>query len=266
MLGEIARPPVVATPPSRPGPRPDPRPTPDPNPEPIPRPPDPHPDPAPGPHPPKPPEPIPEIGRRVPSKSRSITKKMFEARPPSTSSRRPWLAMSAAAVLAIGWIACSAEESQEARDASSTGRSVEVVAELQPTAGNEARGMVRFRRDGEGVLMTAELEGLPPGVHAFHVHEKGDCSAPDASSAGPHYAFAPTSDPPERITGNLGELEADEDGRARREARIPLARLDGPRSIVGRSVVVHERGNDPTSPPAGDAGGRIACGVIRPGI
>lgn len=140
------------------------------------------------------------------------------------------------------------------------------VAVLEPTKGSEARGTVRFEQTGEGVRIRSDVEGLTPGKHGYHVHLYGDCTAPDASSAGTHYNFEGPSDPPpqgiQRITGNLGNLDAGQDGRAEHEARIPLATLHGPKSIIGRSVVVHEKPNDPASPPIGAAGGRVACGVI----
>lgn len=140
------------------------------------------------------------------------------------------------------------------------------VAVLHPTEGNDVRGVVRFAETGEGVRVVAEASGLAPGPHAYHVHLYGDCTAPDGTSAGTHFNFVGSStDPPEdiaRITGNLGELVAGEDGRARHEARVERATLFGPKSIVGRSVIVHARGNDPDSPPIGAAGPRLACGVI----
>ena len=111
--------------------------------------------------------------------------------------------------------------------------------------------------------MVAELRDLPPGPHAFHVHEFGDCSAPDASSAGDHFAFYVTEEPADRILGNLGVLQAGVDGRARLERVVPEARLAGPRSLIGQSVVVHAEANDPTAVPGGAAGERIACGVIE---
>lgn len=142
----------------------------------------------------------------------------------------------------------------------------QAIAVLNPTQGNEAKGTVRFSQDGEGVQVQAEAENLTPGKHAYHVHLYGDCSAPDGKSAGPHFNFTGSSKhPPEdidRITGNLGELEAGDDGKATAEGPIEMAALHGPFSIIGRAVIVHVKGNDPSQPPEGDAGGRVACGVI----
>jgi Cu-Zn family superoxide dismutase len=144
------------------------------------------------------------------------------------------------------------------------------VAVLQPVGGSGVTGTVTFARDdeGPGLRVEATLRGAPAGPHAFHVHLLGDCRAADGTSAGTHFNFAgPSRQPPadiERITGNLGEIASAGPGQVARAGPTPVetARLQGPFSVVGRSVVVHERGNDPESPPMGAAGGRIACGVI----
>ena len=140
-------------------------------------------------------------------------------------------------------------------------------AQLRGTEGRSVDGVVRFEEHPDGGLrVETRVRGLPKGTHAYHVHVYGDCSAPDARSAGTHYNFIGSSlDPPqdiERITGNLGEIVSSGQGTARHEGRVTRAQLAGIASIAGRSVVVHARGNDPSAPPIGDAGGRIACGVI----
>ena len=58
---------------------------------------------------------------------------------------------------------------------------------MSPTKGNSASGTVSFRQDGDSVVVVARISGLTPGAHGFHIHEKGDCSAPDATSAGGHF-------------------------------------------------------------------------------
>jgi Cu-Zn family superoxide dismutase len=140
----------------------------------------------------------------------------------------------------------------------------EAVAVLVPTKGSRVSGVVRFRTDGPGtdVEVTASVDGLPAGAHAYHVHIYGDCSAPDAQSAGPHFHFVGSSFEEKRfITGDLGELRADGKTTTAERGRIH-AMLQGRYSILGRAVVVHEKGNDPASPPDGAAGKRLACGVI----
>lgn len=142
----------------------------------------------------------------------------------------------------------------------------ELVATLHPTKGNSATGTVTFSRAADGVQVRADLEGLEPGKHAFHIHLYGDCSAPDGTSAGTHFNLRGSSlNPPEsidRITGNLGELEPGDDGRASLTTTVEDIEFTGPYSILGRSVVVHAEGNDPNEPPIGAAGARQACGVI----
>ena len=140
----------------------------------------------------------------------------------------------------------------------------EVIAVLAPTRGNKARGTVRFRDTGDGLEVVAEVTGLPKGPHAFHVHMFGDCSSPGAESAGDHFHFSGSSLAPTEhvITGDLGELQANPAGKATRTATIEDAAVHGKFSILGRSVVVHEKGNDHTKTPDGGAGKRLACGVI----
>ncbi len=140
------------------------------------------------------------------------------------------------------------------------------VAVLHPTAGNQTQGIVRFTQTPEGIRVEAVVQGLSPGAHGFHIHEWGDCSAPDATSAGGH--FNPTQQPhaspdsPQRHVGDLGNLEVGADSTARYSRVDTLLAFTGPRSIIGRAVIVHASADDLTSQPTGNAGGRLACGVI----
>lgn len=142
------------------------------------------------------------------------------------------------------------------------------VAVLSPTTGNQARGVVMFTEDGDRVKVVADVEGLTPGAnHGFHIHELGDCSAPDAASAGGH--FNPTGHPHAgpmamvRHGGDLGNLKADGAGKAHLELTIDGVTVhDGPTCILGRGLIVHLKEDDLTTQPTGNAGPRIACGVI----
>lgn len=140
------------------------------------------------------------------------------------------------------------------------------VAVLHATEGNEAGGTVRFAPADGGLRVNAEVSGLSEGRHAYHVHLYGDCSADDGTSAGTHFNFLGSSrNPPadiDRITGNLGDLDAGAEGKATHATLVEDASLAGPKSIIGRSVVVHASANDPEQPPIGAAGPRLACGVI----
>jgi Cu-Zn family superoxide dismutase len=142
------------------------------------------------------------------------------------------------------------------------------AAVLKPASGSEVSGSVTFTEmpDG-GVRVAADISGLSPGLHGFHVHEKGDCSAPDASSAGGH--FNPDSvqhGAPGAMShhaGDLGNLTADANGHALLDTVVKGLTLTGPDSIVGRGLVVHGGEDDLKSQPAGNSGPRVACGVIE---
>jgi Cu-Zn family superoxide dismutase len=115
------------------------------------------------------------------------------------------------------------------------------------------------------VQVVADITGLTPGKHAFHIHEFGDCSAADAATAGTHYN--PTHKPhgapdaAEHHVGDMGNLEADSTGKAHLELKSKLLKFSGEDSILGRGVIIHEKVDD-WSQPVGNAGGRVACGVV----
>lgn len=140
------------------------------------------------------------------------------------------------------------------------------VAVLVPTKGSTASGVIRFTQTEKGVRVVAEVTGLPPGDHGFHIHEFGDLTSSDGASAGGHFNpmnakhGAPQAE--ERHVGDLGNLKADAEGRATLDYVDPMLKLDGPHSIIGRGVVTHASPDDLTSQPTGNAGARLAVGVI----
>jgi Cu-Zn family superoxide dismutase len=141
------------------------------------------------------------------------------------------------------------------------------ISVLHPATGNKISGTVTFTPAGDGVQVHAEISGLTPGKHGFHIHEFGDCSAADASSAGAH--FNPTNKPhagPDataRHEGDMGNVEADGSGNAKLDyVDHQISLTNDAKSAIGRSVVVHAKPDDLKTQPSGDAGGRIACGVI----
>ena len=153
--------------------------------------------------------------------------------------------------------------------ADNTGTTEEItraVAVLHPTRGNNIRGTVTFTRETGGIRVVADISGLTPGKHGFHVHENGDCSAPDATSAGGH--FNPTKmphagmDADQRHVGDLGNVTADSSGKARYDQLDTMIAFEGDSSIIGRAVIVHAKADDLKSQPSGDAGARGACGVV----
>jgi Cu-Zn family superoxide dismutase len=142
------------------------------------------------------------------------------------------------------------------------------TADLAPTQGNSARGTVTFTQVGERVRVVANLSGLAPGPHGFHLHEKGDCSAPDAMSAGGH--FNPLGKPhahyesAERHAGDMPAIVADAAGNTTLAVTLDTIRTgSGPTDIVGRSVIVHKDADDYRTQPTGNAGARVACGVVK---
>ena len=141
------------------------------------------------------------------------------------------------------------------------------TAEIEPTAGNTARGTIVFTQEADKVLVDATLIGLTPGQHAFHIHEKGDCSAPDATSAGGHFNpdSKPHGDPfgTAQHAGDMPMLNVDAAGKAKLYFEMKAATLQpGDNSIVGKAVIVHQKADDFTAQPAGNAGARVGCGVI----
>ena len=143
-------------------------------------------------------------------------------------------------------------------------------ANLAPASASIVSGRLVLVPDARGVHITGTIGGLQPmQTAAFHVHERGDCSAVDASSAGPH--FNPANQPHGRNSagahhaGDMDNLRADAQGRVAVDVRLPAVTLGGGAAtdIVGRALVVHANADDYRSQPAGNAGARIACGVIK---
>jgi Cu-Zn family superoxide dismutase len=141
------------------------------------------------------------------------------------------------------------------------------VAVLQPTAGNDTAGTISFEAVEGGVQVTAEVTGLEPNAtHAFHIHQYGDLRSEDGTSAGGHYnPQGHEHGLPEqehRHAGDLGNLEANADGVATKQMVVDNISIDGDMNpIIGRSMVVHAE-SDKGTQPTGDAGPRIATGVI----
>ena len=143
---------------------------------------------------------------------------------------------------------------------------MKAVAVLTPTAGNEAHGTVTFTQTNDGVEIEAHIVGLKPNSkHAFHIHQYGDISKDDGTSAGGHFNpeghdhGEPNGDT--RHVGDLGNLEADDSGHAMYKRVDSVIALEGDHSIIGRGVIIHA-GEDMFTQPTGDAGSRIAMGVV----
>jgi Cu-Zn family superoxide dismutase len=168
------------------------------------------------------------------------------------------LASAAVLVLAAGCAAMGPPPAASAR------------ASLEPTKGNTAAGTITFRQSGDKVRVSGTISGLKPGTpHGFHVHENGDCSSGDGMSAGGHYnpAGKPHGDhrsSPERHAGDLPNVEADGYGNATFNFEVAGISVGGSSAdIIGKGLIVHRDPDDYKSQPAGNAGPRLACAVIR---
>lgn len=173
---------------------------------------------------------------------------------------------------------CSSSKEHEAPTPRPARMLATATAKLESRSDSKVTGTVTFSEremsHGDETMIVVDVRyditGITPGeTRGFHVHEVGDCSAPDAASAGPH--FNPGShehgpmEHPMSHAGDLGNVTANPAGRA--EGLITgLTKLSltsgAAGNIVGRAVVVHAQADDLTSQPAGNAGARVACGVI----
>lgn len=137
------------------------------------------------------------------------------------------------------------------------------VAKLIPTVGNSVNGIIELKQREDGVHLTGEVWNLTPGEHGFHIHEFGDLRAPDGESAGGHYNPDGHKhggpDDQERHAGDLGNITAGRNGRAKVDLLAKGLKLH---FVIGRSLVVHAEKDDLSSQPSGNAGPRVAVGVI----
>lgn len=151
------------------------------------------------------------------------------------------------------------------------------TAQLKPLKGSKVFGEATFEQVGDKVHMQVVVQGLKPGgEYGFHIHEVGDCSSPDGMSTKGH--FNPLGKPhgyfgdDQRHVGDLPSILVPEGekkrpnkaGRATINANLDQMTLSpGPANIIGRGIIVHAQPDDYTTQPTGNAGARIACGVIR---
>jgi len=138
---------------------------------------------------------------------------------------------------------------------------------------DKVNGVINFLQEGSAVTVTGKIEGLVPGQHGFHVHQFGD-NTDGCTSAGPHFNpdkcehGAPEDPKGSRHAGDLGNVIADANGKADINISDTFISLTGENSILGRTVVVHAdvddlgKGGHELSKTTGNAGGRLACGVI----
>ncbi len=146
------------------------------------------------------------------------------------------------------------------------------AAALEAKSGSKVTGKAVFTRiEGDWLHLRIDIAGATPGLHAVHIHEKGDCSAADAATAGGHWnpwkkkhgAWMQVDG--EFHLGDLGNIEVGADGMGAFEVTTDQFDMgcNCEKDVVGRSVVVHEKADDLRTDPTGNAGSRIACGPIK---
>ncbi len=142
------------------------------------------------------------------------------------------------------------------------------TATIEAKSGSKVSGTATATQSDGTVRIVVRAEGLSEGMHAVHIHEKGDCSAPDGMTAGGH--FNPTNEKhgapmaAEHHAGDFGNMKVGADGKGTLEIESKkLTVAPGPNSVVGRTVVIHEKVDDFVTQPTGNAGGRVGCGVFK---
>jgi Cu-Zn family superoxide dismutase len=163
---------------------------------------------------------------------------------------------------AVGLRGFAAAQHEEKKEGAGVAKA---IALLMPTTGSSVKGEVVFTKAGHGIHVHAEISGLTPGEHGFHIHEYGVWSD-NGMSAGGHFnpTMAPHAgiDSKKRHVGDLGNITANDSGKATLDVDDSHLSFHGEHSILGRGVVVHEKADDLKSQPAGNAGGRLAVGVV----
>jgi Cu-Zn family superoxide dismutase len=179
---------------------------------------------------------------------------------------RSWMAAVVGLAILVAGISNHTASSQVSKS-NNVAKPTMAIAVVQGLGENKVKGKVTFTQKGGGVEIVGEFTGLTPGEHGFHVHEFGDCSMADGKCAGGH--FNPTGmphagpDDAKRHVGDLGNIKADESGKATYKRVDKMITLSGPNSVIGRSVIVHAKPDDfKTQQPPGNAGDRIGCGTI----
>jgi Cu-Zn family superoxide dismutase len=172
--------------------------------------------------------------------------------------KRGTLAIVALAAAALTWIAACASSKPDPT----------ALAMIESRSGSKVTGKVIFTQDSSGQTRAEVwIANATPGTHGLHIHEKGDCSAPDATSAGGHFNAAgnPHAAPTDkaRHNGDFGNIEIGADGKGHMVITTDMLSVtDGPNCVVGKSVIFHEKADDLKTQPTGAAGARYGCGVV----
>ena len=171
------------------------------------------------------------------------------------------MSVACGALLAAG---CAEMESMEPKSMAPT-----ATAKLEPRSGSKVQGTLTFTQIGDVVRVTGEITGHTKGPKGYHIHEKGDCSAADAMSTGghfnPHKSKHGGPYDPVKHAGDMGNIVFNDAGVAKVNFTVGDISVskDAPNGIIGRAFIVHAAADDLKTDPTGNAGGRVACGVIK---
>ena len=171
-------------------------------------------------------------------------------------------------LIGISLALTSCERIQQQAGVLSVPSAKQAIATISPTSENSATGMAIFTQNGDQITLTIEIQNASPGIHAVHIHENGDCSAPDGKSAGGHWNPTDVAHGKwgegEFHLGDIGNITVGEDGTGSIELTTDLWEIGtgSDVDVVGKGIIVHAEADDFISQPSGNAGARIGCGVI----
>ena len=182
--------------------------------------------------------------------------------------------------LTLGFTSCKNDKKEKEMEENTTTETTsteskapeveKVTVKLDSKSGSTAKGSAVFKEENGTVTMTAVFEGLKPGMHAIHIHEKADCSADDGTSAGGHWnptkeKHGKWGDPTGYHKGDIGNFEADANGNGTITFSTDewcIGCDDSNKDILEKGLIVHQGADDFTSQPSGAAGPRVSCGGI----
>jgi Cu-Zn family superoxide dismutase len=176
-----------------------------------------------------------------------------------------WIVVVGMLVVAGGIAAAKGKAADKAKG---QGQGKTAMAKLEAKSGSTVDGKASFSEKGKEVTLVVEVANASPGEHAVHIHETGDCSSPDGKSAGGHWN--PMTDQhgkwemEHHHLGDIGNMNVGADGKGTIKLTTDKWALGSgaPNDPVGKSIVVHGGVDDFKTQPTGNAGNRIACGVI----
>ena len=171
-------------------------------------------------------------------------------------------------LIGISVIAMGCERARQQLDIVSTAPAKQATAMIDSLGDSGLTGTAVFTQNGDQVTLVAEIQGATPGLHGFHIHANGDCSAPDGTSAGGHWNPTDVAHGKwgegEFHLGDIGNISVGADGTGSTTLTTDLWEIGTGSDIdvVGKGIIVHADADDFVSQPSGAAGARIGCGVI----